>query len=114
VNSLTDRQLLCAYAERCSAPAFAELVRRHVDLIYFTAVRMVRDTHLAEDVTQGASAAPSSACGTTSPAAASPSAPAAWPPLFPPTLSRLRPRAWRPPFLPPPRLPGPPLPLPQP
>jgi DNA-directed RNA polymerase specialized sigma24 family protein len=54
VNRLTDQQLLREYAERRSEAAFAELVRRHVDLIYSAALRMVCDSHLAEDVTQGA------------------------------------------------------------
>jgi RNA polymerase sigma factor (sigma-70 family) len=54
VNSLTDQQLLRDYAERRSEAAFAELVRRHVDLIYSAALRLVCDSHLAEDVTQGA------------------------------------------------------------
>jgi len=54
VNSLTDQQLLRDYTERKSEPAFAELVRRHVDFVYSAAVRMVCDTQLAEDVTQGA------------------------------------------------------------
>jgi len=51
---LTDQQLLRDYAERRTEAAFAELVRRHVDLVYSAALRMVRDAHLAEDVTQGA------------------------------------------------------------
>src|SRR6266487_5692494 len=53
MNSLTDQQLLLDYAEHRSEDAFAELVRRHVDFVYSAALRMVRDTHLAEDVTQG-------------------------------------------------------------
>jgi RNA polymerase sigma factor (sigma-70 family) len=53
VNSLTDQQLLRDYTGRRSETAFAELVRRHVDFVYSAALRMVRDTHLAEDVTQG-------------------------------------------------------------
>jgi len=54
VDSLTDQQLLREYAERRSEAAFAELVRRHVDFVYSAALRMVRDTHLAEDVAQSA------------------------------------------------------------
>lgn len=53
MNSLTDQQLLRDYAERQSETAFAELVRRHVDLVYSAALRMVCDAHLAQDVTQG-------------------------------------------------------------
>ena len=53
MNSWTDQQLICDYTGSRSEPAFAELVRRHVDFVYSAALRMVRDTHLAEDVTQG-------------------------------------------------------------
>ncbi|HET7625248.1 MAG TPA: sigma-70 family RNA polymerase sigma factor [Verrucomicrobiae bacterium] len=54
MNSLTDEQLLRDYIDRRSETAFGELTRRHVDFIYSAALRMVRDPHLAEDVTQGA------------------------------------------------------------
>ncbi len=53
MNEPTDSQLLREYAEKRSEPAFAALVRRHVDFVYSAALRMVRDPHLAEDVTQG-------------------------------------------------------------
>src|SRR6266852_2648997 len=53
MNSLTDQQLLLDYCEHRSEAAFAELVRRHVDFVYSAALRMVCDSHLAEDVTQG-------------------------------------------------------------
>ena len=54
MNDLTDQQLLRDYAGERSEEAFTELVRRHIDLVYSAALRMVRDAHLAEDVTQGA------------------------------------------------------------
>jgi RNA polymerase sigma factor (sigma-70 family) len=53
VNDQADSQLLRAYAEHRSEPAFTELVRRHVDFVYSAALRMVCDSHLAQDVTQG-------------------------------------------------------------
>jgi RNA polymerase sigma factor (sigma-70 family) len=52
VNHLTDQQLLRDYAGCRSDAAFAELVRRHVDIVFSAALRMVCDAHLAEDVTQ--------------------------------------------------------------
>lgn len=54
MNSLSDQQLLRDYTERRSEAAFTELVGRHVGLVYSAALRMVRDAHLAEDVTQSA------------------------------------------------------------
>ena len=54
MNSLTDQQLLRDYTGRRSEAAFTELVRRHIDFVYSAVLRMVRDAHLAEDVTQGA------------------------------------------------------------
>lgn len=54
---MSDQQLLRAYVESRSDTAFAELVQRHLDFVYSTALRMVRDAHLAEDVSQGVFAA---------------------------------------------------------
>jgi RNA polymerase sigma factor (sigma-70 family) len=49
----TDRKLLWQYAQRSSQEAFAELVRRHVNLVYGTARRQLcGNATLAEDVTQ--------------------------------------------------------------
>jgi RNA polymerase sigma factor (sigma-70 family) len=48
-----DAQLLNGYVAERSQEAFTELVRRHVDLVYATALRRVGgDTHLAEDIAQ--------------------------------------------------------------
>ncbi len=52
MNNLTDHQLLAEYAAQRSEAAFAELVRRHVDLVHSAALRLVRDAHAAQDVTQ--------------------------------------------------------------
>src|SRR5436190_6281619 len=49
----SDCDLLRRYAETNSEESFAELVRRHLDLVYSAALRQVNgDAHLAEDVTQ--------------------------------------------------------------
>jgi RNA polymerase sigma factor (sigma-70 family) len=49
-----DSELLRRYANGGSEAAFAELVRRHVDLVYSTALRLVNgDAHRAQDLTQG-------------------------------------------------------------
>ncbi len=48
-----DAQLLRRYAEEKSEAAFAELVRRHLDLVHSAALRLVGgDAHRAQDVTQ--------------------------------------------------------------
>lgn len=48
-----DIELLRTFARDRSEAAFAELVRRHIDLVYAFALRRVNgDAHLADDVTQ--------------------------------------------------------------
>lgn len=48
-----DPELLRTFASDRSEAAFAELVRRHIDLVYTFALRRVNgDAHLADDVTQ--------------------------------------------------------------
>ena len=48
-----DEQLLDAYARERSESAFGELVTRHIDFVYSTALRVVNgDSHLAQDVAQ--------------------------------------------------------------
>jgi RNA polymerase sigma factor (sigma-70 family) len=50
---MKDCDLLKAYAETKSEEAFAELVRKHIDLVFSAALRQVGgDVHLAQDVTQ--------------------------------------------------------------
>ena len=47
-----DLDLLREYVEESSERAFSLLVSRHVDLVFSTAFRQVRNAHLAEEVTQ--------------------------------------------------------------
>ena len=47
-----DQVLLRAYARDRSEVSFSELVHRHVDLVYSTALRILRNPSLAEEVTQ--------------------------------------------------------------
>src|ERR1700758_4999967 len=47
-----DMQLVREYARSNSEQAFATLVSRHINLVYSVALRQVRDSHLAEEITQ--------------------------------------------------------------
>src|SRR5215204_2693210 len=49
---LDDILLLRQFADTRDQKAFASLVHRHINLVYSAALRQIRDTHLAEDVTQ--------------------------------------------------------------
>jgi RNA polymerase sigma factor (sigma-70 family) len=49
-----DMDLVREYADRNSEPAFAELVRRHVNLVYSVALRFTGNSGDAQDVTQAA------------------------------------------------------------
>ena len=48
----TDQELLRDYTEGKDETAFAEVVRRHTNLVYSVASRVTGKTHLAQDVAQ--------------------------------------------------------------
>jgi RNA polymerase sigma factor (sigma-70 family) len=50
----TDLELLARYTRQHAEDAFAELVRRHLGLVYSAALRQVRSPQLAEEVAQSA------------------------------------------------------------
>jgi RNA polymerase sigma factor (sigma-70 family) len=50
----TDLELLTRYARDNAEDAFAELLRRHIDLVHSAALRQVRSPQLAEEVAQSA------------------------------------------------------------
>ena len=49
---IDDMDLVRQYARSKSEEAFAALVSHHVNLVYSVALRLVRDAHLAEEITQ--------------------------------------------------------------
>ena len=50
--SETDLQLLARYGRHQAEDAFAEIVRRHLNLVYSAALRQVRSPQLAQEVAQ--------------------------------------------------------------
>jgi len=48
----TDLELLARYIRHHAEDAFAEIVRRHLDLVHSAALRQVRSPQLAEEVAQ--------------------------------------------------------------
>jgi len=52
--SEADLELLARYTRQNAEDAFAEIVRRHVDLVYSAALRQVRSPQLAEEIVQSA------------------------------------------------------------
>jgi RNA polymerase sigma factor (sigma-70 family) len=52
MHLLDDAELISAYLLQRSEEAFATLVERHISLVYSSALRQVRDPHLAEEITQ--------------------------------------------------------------
>ena len=50
--SETDQELLTRYSRQNAEDAFAELVRRHVNMVHSAAFRQVRSAQLAEEIAQ--------------------------------------------------------------
>src|SRR5215470_343096 len=48
----SDRDLIREYVRSGAEASFGELVHRHIDLVYVTAFRVLRNAELAEDVSQ--------------------------------------------------------------
>src|SRR5438874_1754484 len=51
-SRMDEFELLSEYARSGSNGAFEQLAKRYGDLVYTSALRQVRDAHLAEDVVQ--------------------------------------------------------------
>jgi DNA-directed RNA polymerase specialized sigma24 family protein len=49
---MSDTELLACYARHQAEDAFAEVVRRHLNLVHSAALRQTRSLQLAEEVTQ--------------------------------------------------------------
>src|SRR5262249_46986958 len=52
MHDVSDIELLQAYGRQGSEDAFAELVRRHIDLVYSSAIRHVGTAAHADEITQ--------------------------------------------------------------
>ena len=52
LSTLDDQSLIKRYGKTGEQSAFGDLVQRHLPLVYGAAMRLVRDHHLAEDVSQ--------------------------------------------------------------
>jgi RNA polymerase sigma factor (sigma-70 family) len=52
MDTVSDADLMREYADRNSEAAFAEIVRRHINLVYSVALRYVGNSQDAQDVTQ--------------------------------------------------------------
>src|SRR3954454_14206244 len=52
MQDLSDLMLLREYAERGHEPAFSEIVRRHADVVYASALRQAGSPDLAQDIAQ--------------------------------------------------------------